>query len=186
MRIIAGQSRGRKIDAPEGRNTRPTLDRVRENLFNMLQGEVPGSRVLDLFAGSGALSLEAISRGASEAVLADHDRNAVRVQHKNIESLGYGGCTTVLCMDWKTAVGELIRRGMVFDLVFLDPPYSMTDLRDVFRSLEPLLSEQALIVLEHKAGEKPDTGNGFACFRERNWGYCGVSFYRTIVGKSDS
>ena len=184
MRIIAGEARGRRIEAPEGRNTRPTLDRVRENLFNMLQEEVPGSRVLDLFSGSGALSLEALSRGAVEAVLADRDRNAVRVQHKNIEALGYEDCTTVLCTDWKTAVRELRGQGRHFDLVFLDPPYSMTDLQDVFRSLGPILSDQALIVLEHKAGEHPITGDGFSCVRERNWGYCGVSFFRTNSEKT--
>ena len=186
MRIIAGESRGRRIEAPEGKNTRPTLDRVRENLFNMLQGEVPGSRVLDLFSGSGALSLEALSRGANEAVLSDRDRNAVRVQHKNIEALGYEDCTTVLCADWKTSVKELREQGRLFDLVFLDPPYSMTDLRDVFRSLEPLLSEQALIILEHKAGEHPETGAGFSCVRERNWGYCGVSFFRLNSDNTDN
>ena len=76
MRIIAGEARGRIIDAPAGLHTRPTLDRVRENLFNMIQNSIPGSRVLDLFAGSGALSLEALSRGASYAVLNDIDRNA--------------------------------------------------------------------------------------------------------------
>ena len=89
MRIIAGEARGRQIIAPEGRNTRPTLDRVRENIFNMLQAEVPGSRVLDLFAGSGALSLEAISRGAESAVLVDSDRKAHMVQKRNIETLKY-------------------------------------------------------------------------------------------------
>ena len=88
MRIIAGTARGRKIDAPEGIHTRPTLDRVRENLFNILQNRTRDSRVLDLFAGSGALSLEALSRGAAHAVLVDSDRNASRVQRKNLEQLG--------------------------------------------------------------------------------------------------
>ena len=87
MRIIAGESRGRKIEAPAGMHTRSTLDRVRENMFNMIQPYVPGSMVLDLFAGSGALSLEALSRGAASAVLVDSDRRASQVQSKNIENL---------------------------------------------------------------------------------------------------
>ena len=83
MRIIAGEAGGRIIEAPKGMNTRPTLDRVRENIFNMIQQDVPDSAVLDLFAGSGAMSLEALSRGASRAVLVDSDRNANAVQKKN-------------------------------------------------------------------------------------------------------
>ena len=85
MRIIAGEARGRRIDAPEGRNTRPTLDRIRENMFNILQNEIPGSHVLDLFAGSGALSFESLSRGASDAVLVDSDRKANAVQKQSMK-----------------------------------------------------------------------------------------------------
>ena len=84
MRIVAGTARSRTILTPEGRDTRPTLDRVRENLFNILQWQCAGARVLDLFAGSGALALEALSRGASEAVLSDHDARAVRVEKQNV------------------------------------------------------------------------------------------------------
>ena len=178
MRIIAGEAGGRRITAPAGTNTRPTLDRVRENLFNMLQGKVEGCRVLDLFAGSGALSLEALSRGAKEAVLVDCDRRAVAAEKQNIEALGYGGRAAVVCADWRQAVSAIQGRGKRFDLVFLDPPYAMQDLREVFDALVPLLDAEALVVLEHEAGKKPETGGGFACEKERNWGYCGVSFYR--------
>ena len=141
MRIIAGTARGRKIEAPEGKNTRPTLDRVRENLFNILQMKIRGSRVLDLFAGSGALSIEALSRGAESATLVDSDRNANRIQKKNLESLGFAGQAEVMLRDWKQAAAELIRDGRQYDLVFLDPPYRMTDLRDVFTTLEKLLAK---------------------------------------------
>ena len=178
MRIISGEAGGRRISAPAGTNTRPTLDRVRENLFNMLQGKVEGRTVLDLFAGSGALSLEALSRGAKEAVLVDCDRRAVAAEKQNIGTLGYGSRADVVCADWRQAVSGLARRGKQFDLVFLDPPYATQDLREVFDALVPLLETDALIVLEHEAGKKPETGGGFTCEKERNWGYCGVSFYR--------
>lgn len=178
MRIISGEAGGRRISAPAGTNTRPTLDRVRENLFNMLQGKVEGRTVLDLFAGSGALSLEALSRGAKEAVLVDCDRRAVATEKQNIGTLGYGSRADVVCADWRQAVSGLARRGKRFDLVFLDPPYAMQDLREVFDALVPLLETDALIVLEHEAGKKPETGGGFTCEKERSWGYCGVSFYR--------
>ena len=103
MRIIGGEARGRTIEAPAGRHTRPTLDRVRENIFNILQADVPDSRVLDLFAGSGALSLEAISRGAAGAVLVDNDRNAAETEKKNISTLRYGDRARTIFGDWKKA-----------------------------------------------------------------------------------
>ena len=176
MRIIAGTAGGARIDAPPGRDTRPTLDRVRENLFNMLQGEVPGSRVLDLFAGSGALSLEALSRGAALAVMVDHDRQAVQVEKRNIQRLQMEDRTRVLQMDWRQAV-RLLAGEDSFDLVFLDPPYEMKDLRDVFSALEPLLAPEGLILLEHEAKAEIAVCDSFEAVRRRSWGYCGVTFF---------
>ena len=178
MRIIAGTARGRRIEAPEGRNTRPTLDRVRENLFNILQTRIQSSLVLDLFAGSGALSFEAISRGASFAVMCDRDRCANRAERKNAESLGFEDRTEILCCDWGKAVRHLQERGMKFDLIFLDPPYRMTNLRDVFDRLEALTKEDGLVILEHEAGQPVTAGTGFICTDERKWGFCGMSFFR--------
>lgn len=178
MRIIAGEARGRVIDAPAGLHTRPTLDRVRENLFNMIQSEVPDSRVLDLFAGSGALSLEALSRGAAFAVLADIDRNACTVQKKNISLLRYDERTRQIRGDWRTAVRELQDAKEQFDLVFLDPPYSMLDLREVFLSLVPVISPGTLIILEHEAGKEPIVPDAFRPVKSRAWGFCAVKIYQ--------
>ena len=182
MRIIAGDARGRKIEAPEGRDTRPTLDRVRENLFNMLQGEIAGSRVLDLFAGSGALSFEALSRGAETACLVDHDRKAIAVEKKNAQTLGYQDRIQIIQADWRKALKDIENARLNFDLVFLDPPYAMLDLKDVFSGLKTVLVREALIILEHEAGKKPEAGEGFECIRERSWGFCGVSFFRRTEG----
>ena len=178
MRIIAGTARGRKIEAPEGKNTRPTLDRVRENLFNILQMNIRDSRVLDLFAGSGALSIEALSRGAESATLVDSDRNANRIQKKNLEALGFADRAEVLLRDWKQAAAELAREGRRYDLVFLDPPYRMTDLREVFAAVRQLLAEDGLVILEHEAKATVTAGEGFEETDRRQWGYCGVTFYR--------
>ena len=178
MRIIAGIARGRTIQAPAGTGTRPTLDRVRENLFNMLQGCVAGTRVLDLFAGSGALSLEALSRGAEHAVMADRDPKASRCQQENTRKLGFEDRADVITADWTQAQKALTARGQAFDLVFLDPPYRMADLREVFWALEGVLAEDALIVVEHEAGKPVLVPDAFEAVRERSWGYCGVVFYR--------
>lgn len=178
LRIIAGIHRGRRIEAPEGRDTRPTLDRVRENLFNMLQGRCMDARVLDLFAGSGALSLEALSRGAETAVLCDHDREAVRIEKKNIQALREEERTRILAGDWSRAAAQLKTEGARFDLVFLDPPYAMTDLREVTEALLPLLAEEGMIVLEHQAEARIQTAEALEAVRSRSWGYCGVTFFR--------
>ena len=178
MRIIAGTARGRKIEAPEGKNTRPTLDRVRENLFNILQMNIRDSRVLDLFAGSGALSIEALSRGAESATLVDSDRNASRIQKKNLEALGFADRAEVMLRDWKQAAAELAREGRRYDLVFLDPPYRMTDLHEVFTAVGQLLAEDGLVILEHEAKAAVTAGEGYEVTDRRQWGYCGVTFYR--------
>ena len=177
MRIIAGEARGRTIDAPAGRHTRPTLDRVRENMFNMLQSEIPDSRVLDLFAGSGALSLEAISRGAADAVLVDSDRNACETQRKNIERLHYSDRTRIMHCDWKKALEILKTEKAVFDLVFLDPPYAMTDLSLVFSDLVPVIHPEAIVVLEHESGKNITVSDMYRELKSRSWGFCAVSVY---------
>ena len=180
LRIIAGEARGRRFEAPEGRDTRPTLDRVRENLFNMLQGRVRDARVLDLFAGSGALSLEALSRGAAWAVLADRDREAVRIEKQNLESLGFSGRARLIRGEWQETVRTLGEEGERFDLIFLDPPYAMTDLREMTERLMPLMTENGWIVLEHQAKAEIRTAEGLTPVKERTWGYCGVKMYEKL------
>lgn len=177
MRIIAGEARGRMIDAPPGLHTRPTLDRVRENMFNILQSEIPGSHILDLFAGSGALSLEALSRGAADAVLVDLDRNAHLTQKKNIEKLHYSDRATAMHCDWRKALDCLEKEKKHFDLVFLDPPYSMLDLRTVFSSLIPVIHRDTLIVLEYESGKEVAVSGQFEKIKDRSWGFCAVSIF---------
>ena len=180
MRIIAGSARSRTILAPEGRDTRPTLDRVRENLFNILMRRVPEARVLDLFAGSGALSMEALSRGAAHATLVDIDRAAIRCIQQNITALRFTEETRVLPSDWKAAVTLLKQEGAKFDLVFLDPPYKMHDLTEVSQALIPLLAEDALVVVEHEVRTMPALSEGFDMTDTRKYGIVGVSFFRYV------
>jgi len=122
MRIIAGKWRGRILRAPRGRSVRPTADRVRESIFGILGDRVPGAAVLDLFAGTGAMGLEALSRGAASAILVETDSAACEVMRHNVESLGAEEAE-ILGMDYRRALRRLAFRKRQFRLLFLDPPY---------------------------------------------------------------
>jgi len=156
MRIIGGSARGRTLLAPRGLHTRPTADAVRESLCNILRREIPGAIVLDLFAGTGALALECLSRGAERAVLVDHAQSVMRVIRRNVESAGFAGQVLCLCCDWRAALTRLKGQAL-FDLVFLDPPYGRIDLTEILTALATgdLLAPDALIVAEHRTGEPP-------------------------------
>ncbi len=186
MRIIAGTARGCTFDAPSGRDTRPTLDRVRENVFNILQGRIRDARVLDLFSGSGAMAFEALSRGADHAVLVDIDRAAHAVQRRNAEKLRMAERCTLLPCDWQQAVRQLGAHGERFDLVFLDPPYAMHDMKPVMDALRPILAEDAVILLEHEAKTFPATPDGFELYDSRKYGIAGVSFFRLWTDQEDA
>jgi 16S rRNA (guanine966-N2)-methyltransferase len=146
VRIIAGTHRGHRIAAPKGRDTRPTSDRVRENAFNLI-GPVDGAEVLDLFAGSGALGLEALSRGAAHATFVEHDRDACRVIDANLDKLGLKA--TVLQLD---AVRALQQERGAYDLVLADPPYDY-DLSRLTPLLAKLLTADGVLVLESSSRE---------------------------------
>ncbi len=158
MRIISGSRRGAKIAAPPGLGTRPTGDRVREAAFNLI-GPVDGAEVLDLFAGSGAMGLEALSRGASRVVFVESERTACRTIDSNLERLRLPGAA-VLCTDALAALVTEARAGRRYDLVLVDPPYgTFTNLRQPLSTYLPrLLGEDGLVVVETGAGERPELG----------------------------
>lgn len=147
MRIISGISRGTKLYTLEGENTRPTLDRVKEPLFSIIQTHIKDSLVLDLFAGSGALGLEALSRGAKKAILCDKSHEAVNIIKKNIEKTHMEEKAEVLCMDYKKCIFTVKDK---FDIIFIDPPYKLDfAIKSVEMILEKdLLSDDGLIVIE--------------------------------------
>jgi 16S rRNA (guanine966-N2)-methyltransferase len=151
MRIIAGTRKGHNIQAPPGRDTRPTSDRVRENIFNIL-GPIDDAVVLDLYAGSGAMGLEALSRGAAQAAFVERDPDALRAIEKNLDKLRLRG--TVLRQD---AVAVLAGETRKYDLVFVDPPYDMyPDLEpQLARYLPPVLGDNAVVVVETDARIEP-------------------------------
>ena len=150
MRVIAGTHRGRRVEAPKGQTTRPTGDRVREAAFNLI-GPVDDADVLDLYAGSGAMGIEALSRGAASATFVESDRDACRTIDRNLERLGLLG--RVLCQDVARFLGAERRR---FDLVLVDPPYELRDHELLARYLPLVLAENGLVVLETAAKVEPD------------------------------
>jgi 16S rRNA (guanine966-N2)-methyltransferase len=154
MRIIAGSHRGHTIYAPKGRDTRPTSDRVRENVFNIL-GAVDGAAVLDLYAGSGAMGLEALSRGAARAVFVERDGDAIRAIERNLDKLRLSA--TVLRQDAVTALAAEAASGRKYDLVLVDPPYEMyTDIEpQLARYLPALLAADGVVVVETDARVEP-------------------------------
>jgi len=152
MRIIAGSRKGHRISAPKGTTTRPTADRVREAAFNLI-GPVDGTAVLDLFAGSGALGLEALSRGAARAVFVESDRDACRAINANLDRLRLTGAR-VLCQDVRRFLAT--ERGP-YDLILLDPPYDLVDAlaEPLAAHLPRLLTEDGLVVYETAAAQEP-------------------------------
>ncbi|HXY80239.1 MAG TPA: 16S rRNA (guanine(966)-N(2))-methyltransferase RsmD [Gaiellaceae bacterium] len=155
MRIIAGSRKGHTIRAPRGRETRPTSDRVRENVFNLV-GPVDGAAVLDLYAGSGALGLEALSRGAARAVFVERDGEAARSIDRNLEKLRLAG--TVLRRDAVSALAAEAGSGRKYDLVLVDPPYDMYPQLQpqLARYLPAVLAEDGLLVLETDVRVEPE------------------------------
>jgi 16S rRNA (guanine966-N2)-methyltransferase len=150
MRIIAGSRKGHRIDAPAGHATRPTSDRVRENAFNLI-GPVDGATVLDLFAGSGALGLEALSRGAARAVFVESSRDACRQINANLDKLRLAA--TVLCQDAGRALAT--ERG-TYDLVLCDPPYEDDRSGELAHNLTRVLAPNGLLVYETAARVQPE------------------------------
>ncbi len=152
MRIIAGTRKGARIFAPKGLDTRPTSDRVREAAFNLI-GPVDGAAVLDLYAGSGAMGLEALSRGAAGAVFVDSDREACRTIERNLTKLGLQGAE-VVCRDVLRFLAAERRR---FDLILVDPPYDLLEsvAMRLALYLPPILAEHGLAVVESGAATEP-------------------------------
>ncbi len=176
MRVITGTARGMKLKTLEGLAVRPTTDQVKESVFNIVQFEVPGARVLDLFAGSGQLGIEALSRGASSATFIDSSRESVAVVNENLEHTKLSKCAIVKNED---ALNFLNFTKDTFDIAFLDPPYR----KDIITSVLPLLSEKmsdgGVIICETAREEElPVSAGRFVLYKEYRYGKIKLTVYR--------
>jgi len=177
MRIIAGRLKGRRLKAPAGSSVRPTSDSLRETLFNVL-GPLDGLGVLDGFAGTGALGLEAYSRGASSIAFIEHDAAALRVLRENVAHCGVEDACAIIRGDFMNARVDAQR----FDLVLLDPPYTMANIPDVLTRAAALLAPAGRLVFEHsRRTAAPDAIPGAARYRTITAGDSALSLYAPVA-----
>ncbi|MSX02436.1 MAG: 16S rRNA (guanine(966)-N(2))-methyltransferase RsmD [Actinobacteria bacterium] len=179
MRVVAGEFGGRRLKAPKPSVTRPTSDRVREALFATL-GDVSGARVLDLFAGSGALAIEALSRGAAEAVLVERDRGAAKIVAQNLDGLDLGEpAVRLIERPARAALEDAAQRGELYDLVFLDPPYRESAMLggDPAKVIAPVLAAGARIVTESDRRQPLEID--FPMIHERRYGDTLIRIHQT-------
>ena len=183
MRVIAGSAKGRGLKTLAGKNTRPTTDKVKEAIFNILTPYLQGGTVLDLYAGTGGLSIEALSRGMSYAVLVDHNRQSLEIIKENLVSCGFSEVAEVYKNDAERALKALAKRGIKFDLVFLDPPYRRVNyqqLLEKFRQFE-LVKSQGIIVVEHDANELlAEMADSYSVIKRVSYGQIGLTVYKAV------
>ncbi len=183
MRIISGKVRGLKLNSPKDDKVRPTTDRVKESMFNIISSYVMDAEVLDLFAGSGALGIECISRGAKKCVFVDNSKDSIQTIKTNIDKSKLNNESDIIQKDYKDAMKYLSNKNMKFDIIFLDPPYY----EDLFESsiknisLNNLLNDDGIVVVEHDYGIKiSDKVENLEKDKEKKYGKIALSFYKKV------
>lgn len=176
MRVITGTARGMSLRTLEGDNVRPTTDKVKEAVFSIIQFEIEGRRILDLFAGSGQLGIEALSRGAESAVFVDADKNSVRIVKENLAKTKLDYKATVAQTD---SLAFLSMTDRIFDIAFLDPPFSTGLLEKALSKVEPHIVQGGLVICEHPfADELPDVQGGLEKQKTYKYSKTAVTVYR--------
>lgn len=180
MKVISGTLKGRNIDGYNIDGTRPTMDRVKESLFATIQNNIKNSVVLDLFAGSGQLGIEAISNGANYCYFIDNNKEVIKVLNKNISNLNIKPNSKVILSDWKKALNEFSSQSIKFDLIFVDPPYDYNVYEKILEKVSSLnlLTENGLIILEHSNLKFSDTYNNLSLYKTKNYGNKSVNIYK--------
>lgn len=169
MRVVAGSVKGFNLVVPSGKKTRPTSNRIKETLFNILQWDIEGSTFLDLFSGSGGIGIEALSRGAKEAVFVEQDREAVRCIKQNLKHTRMEQSSGVMAMDVMQALRRLEQSGKLFDIIFIDPPYNKGLEERILPYLinSSLVRENTLLIVETALDTEIAYMQDFPCTVER-------------------
>jgi 16S rRNA (guanine(966)-N(2))-methyltransferase RsmD len=186
MRVVSGKWKGRQLKAVPGMNTRPTTDKVKEAVFNIIGPYFDGGLALDLFGGSGSLGIEAISRGMDKAIFVDKDGKAIQTIKQNVEAFDLKEQVEVYRNDAIRALNALKKREIQFDLILLDPPYKKHHLEDLIHKISEygLLSPTGLIMAEHSNDVKlPEQMGGFIRTRQEDYGLTVISVYRPVRGE---
>ena len=171
MRVISGSARGCNLQAPEGLDTRPTTDRIKETLFNIIAFDLPGCRFLDLFAGSGAIGIEALSRGAEKAVFVDASDKCKKVIEANLKHTRLAERATLITKDILSAIDLLKIKGEKFDMVFMDPPYMEGFTEPVLKALavSGILADECKIIVERSSKTEMPSVEGLTIYREKEY-----------------
>ena len=176
MRVITGSARGKRLVTPNGRDVRPTPERVKEGLFSALQFDIEGRRVLDLFAGSGQLGIEALSRGAKSATLVDYSAVSTKIIKTNVENCGFEDRVSIIQADYSAFCAMSTD---VFDIVFLDPPYNAGFLMPALKQVLPLVSDYGFVVCEHPPEvEVEESVGGFSIWKNYRYGNVIITVYK--------
>ncbi|NQT30059.1 MAG: 16S rRNA (guanine(966)-N(2))-methyltransferase RsmD [Candidatus Saganbacteria bacterium] len=181
MRVISGKAKGKKLNSPKGK-TRPLSDQVKEALFNILQNRICDCYFLDLFAGSGAVGIEALSRGATLSIFVELDKKTVRVIRENLELCSFSDRAEVYALDVLRALRILKRKGAKFDIIFIGAPYDSPNLEKVLAELSDgsLLNERGIVVAEHRRQHKiQDQYEKLVVFRSVKYGETELTFYES-------
>jgi 16S rRNA (guanine966-N2)-methyltransferase len=184
MRVIGGNARGRRLKVPKGQTLRPTSARVKEALFNILPHDLSGAKVLDLFAGTGNVSIEALSRGATAAILVDASFESGKAIRENLRRLELADWTKVWIMPVPRALRLLGRHGEAFDLIFLDPPYERNWIGRTLKLIAQgkLLGESGVLIAEHSMREQVEPRYGSLALQDqRRYGSTLISFFKQEV-----
>lgn len=180
MRIITGIAKGRSIKAPEGQNTRPTSDRVKESLFNIISKKIYGAKVLDLFSGTGNLGLEALSRGAETCTFIEKNNDTYKILAYNVENLGFASSSQLYKSDAFSALELLGRNNKKYDIIFLDPPYSMGLVEKSIKRIKELvlLDKNGIIVSEcDEKDSVPENIYDIKIYRSEKYGRTKIYFW---------
>ena len=180
MKVISGFLKGRNIYEYNIDGTRPTMDRVKESIFATIQDYIKGSTILDLFAGSGQIGIEAISNGAKYCYFVDNNKESINTINKNIRNLNIQDKTKIVLSDWEKILNELSQKEIKFDLIFIDPPYNYDVYEKLLEKLITLdiLNDNGLIILEHHNLKFKDKYNKLTLYKEKKYGNKSVNIYK--------